>query len=352
MKHLALATLAVFTVAQVAYVPEAHAGRGSRALIGGLIGAAIGAAIYHHSRKGRSSKKRYRQPQAAVNSNVYPRTLGNWTIDFDRQNNICLASSISDNGTSYHIGMAANESGWFFSYTNQQWQSIDVGRSYDNIDYVFDQYRSFKGASTGIANGLLVQGLNEGFVEAFAASNKMSVHLDRRPIDQISLRGTRNATNAIKYCHNQALASLNRASVINALNKAPAPMPAPAVPAFSSVPATAPVTIPAPAPASDGIPANLGECMHTLVRSIGTRLQGEPDSGTFVGFMNGLSLVSYERVAEAEAAKPGDPVNVCLEFIPENCPPGDDRGRIYQVQNLRTMQSYSMPDSPHSCGGA
>ncbi|MEO5342892.1 MAG: hypothetical protein H7842_06065, partial [Gammaproteobacteria bacterium SHHR-1] len=169
--------------------------------------------------------------------------------------------------------------------------------------------------------------------EAFAASNKMAVHLDSRPIDQISLRGTRNATNAIKYCHKQALASLNRSHVVNALNKTP----------------TRPVAPPAPLPQST--PNSLGECVYTLVKNKGTRLQGAPDSGTFIAFMNGLSLVAYEKIAEAEASKSGDAVNVCLEFIPENCPPGDERGKIYRVQNLRTMQSFEMPDAPHSCGG-
>jgi hypothetical protein len=45
-------------------------------------------------------------------------------------------------------------------------------------------------------------------------------------------------------------------------------------------------------------------------------------------------------------------VRICLVSLPQNCPPGDTRGRIYKTTNLRTRQSWTLPDSEHSCGGA
>ncbi len=52
------------------------------------------------------------------------------------------------------------------------------------------------------------------------------------------------------------------------------------------------------------------------------------------------------------ASRKGDKVYVCLMSILANCPPGDDRGRVYTTTNLRTMESWTLPDSEHSCGGA
>ena len=63
------------------------------------------------------------------------------------------------------------------------------------------------------------------------------------------------------------------------------------------------------------LPTEIGACTETLIKEVTTRL-GTPDS------------------------------------VPENCPPGDDRGKIYKATNLRTNESWEAPDSQHSCGGA
>ncbi|WP_013324175.1 hypothetical protein [Gloeothece verrucosa] len=105
-------------------------------------------------------------------------------------------------------------------------------------------------------------------------------------------------------------------------------------------------------------PTQVGQCSNTSVAKVGTRLedgttgQPIPGSGTSIQFSNGIGLVSYDTVPEAEASKPGDPVKLCLTFIPKNCPPGDNRGKIYRVTNLRTKKTFTLPDSQHSCGGA
>jgi hypothetical protein len=75
-------------------------------------------------------------------------------------------------------------------------------------------------------------------------------------------------------------------------------------------------------------------------------------SGTSIEFTNGIYLVSYDTVPEAESSKPRDPVKLCLISIPKNCPPGDNRGKVYTVTNLRTKKTFTLPDSQHSCGGA
>jgi hypothetical protein len=81
-------------------------------------------------------------------------------------------------------------------------------------------------------------------------------------------------------------------------------------------------------------------------------LEGIPDSGTSISFSNGISLVSYDPVPQAVASRPGDRVRMCLESVPRDCPPGDERGKMYSVTNLRTKKKFTLPDSQHQCGGA
>ena len=100
------------------------------------------------------------------------------------------------------------------------------------------------------------------------------------------------------------------------------------------------------------LPQRVGECSDTTVQWIGTRLEGIPDSGSAIEYANGGTQVSYEMIPGIEQSQVGDSVRLCLESIPADCPPGDDRGRIYRAANLRTHQSWRAMDSEHSCGGA
>jgi hypothetical protein len=71
-----------------------------------------------------------------------------------------------------------------------------------------------------------------------------------------------------------------------------------------------------------------------------------------VSFANGGAQVSYDEESGITHSKRGDPVYLCLMKIPTGCPRGDDRGKIYTTTNLRTLGSWTLPDSEHSCGGA
>ncbi len=104
-------------------------------------------------------------------------------------------------------------------------------------------------------------------------------------------------------------------------------------------------------------PIKVGRCSNTFVSQVGTRLVDEkgkpaPASGTSIQFTNGIYLVSYDTVRDAEAAKPGHKVKMCLDSLPQSCPPGDNRGKIYTVVNYITGGSFTLPDSQHFCGGA
>lgn len=96
----------------------------------------------------------------------------------------------------------------------------------------------------------------------------------------------------------------------------------------------------------------VGDCVETSVTLVGSRLEGVADSGSGVEFANGMSQVSYDVLLGIANSRVGDRVRICLVSVPENCPPGDDRGRVYSGTNLRTNESWTAPDSQHMCGGA
>ena len=109
---------------------------------------------------------------------------------------------------------------------------------------------------------------------------------------------------------------------------------------------------------SGSLPERVGQCMTTAIAKIGTRLvdgssnRPIPGSGSAVSFANDGYQVSYESVTAIEQSRAGDVVTMCLVSIPQGCPPGDTRGRIYKTTNQRTRGSWTLPDSQHSCGGA
>ena len=115
-----------------------------------------------------------------------------------------------------------------------------------------------------------------------------------------------------------------------------------------------------PGPRSSGLPKHIGECVSTVIAGISDRFgeaidaPGENgfDTGSAVNFANGGYQVSYTKVPALVRSRSGDKVLMCLVSIPRDCPPGDDRGRVYTTTNLRTEESWSMPDAQHSCGGA
>ena len=105
---------------------------------------------------------------------------------------------------------------------------------------------------------------------------------------------------------------------------------------------------------NDPLPTQILTCGGSVITGIGGRLEGDTNfsSGVSVFFKNRGSQVSYEKIQAIVDSKIGDHVLICLVFIPEGCPPGDNRGKIYTTTNLRTLDSWTLPDSEHSCGGA
>lgn len=103
---------------------------------------------------------------------------------------------------------------------------------------------------------------------------------------------------------------------------------------------------------ADRLPTAVGRCSETTVKRTGSRLSGQPDSGSVIEYANGGVQISYDVIAGIRHSAPGDRVKLCLVSVPKNCPPGDNRGRVYRATNLRTDESWQAPDAQHMCGGA
>ena len=106
------------------------------------------------------------------------------------------------------------------------------------------------------------------------------------------------------------------------------------------------------------LPTREGTCVRTTIAGVEQRLRDGPNgpfvagSGSAVRFTNGGYQVAYAEVEAVQNSRTGDPVLICLIRIPRGCPAGDARGRVYTTTNLRTLESWTMADSEHKCGGA
>ncbi|WP_080951499.1 hypothetical protein [Gluconobacter oxydans] len=110
-------------------------------------------------------------------------------------------------------------------------------------------------------------------------------------------------------------------------------------------------------PRDSSLPTRPGTCVFTHVKSVEERLsdgnrQWVAGSGSAIALTNGGYQVSYDQLPEVDNTHSGDPVMMCLVALPSNCPRGDDRGKVYTTTDLRTMKSWTLPDSEHECGGA
>jgi hypothetical protein len=100
------------------------------------------------------------------------------------------------------------------------------------------------------------------------------------------------------------------------------------------------------------VPKKVGQCVATRISALSSRIENVPDSGSGVSHVNGLWQVSCDIIPGLVTARVGDSVKICLKSIPEDCPKGGDRGKIYSATDLRTKKSWEAPDAQHSCGGA
>jgi hypothetical protein len=104
----------------------------------------------------------------------------------------------------------------------------------------------------------------------------------------------------------------------------------------------------------DRLPTQILTCGGSVITGVGPRLEGDTNfsSGTSVFYKNGGTQVSFDKIQAIVNSKKGDHVLICLVFVPEHCPAGDTRDKIYTTTNLRTLESWTAQDSEHSCGGA
>jgi hypothetical protein len=113
-----------------------------------------------------------------------------------------------------------------------------------------------------------------------------------------------------------------------------------------------------PGAMAGALPSRPGTCAWSKIKRVAHRLQEDkdgpfvPDSGSAVDFANGGHQVWYQELDAVHHSRAGDQVMICLVSVPQHCPKGDNRGRMYTTTNLRTFESWTMPDAEHQCGGA
>jgi hypothetical protein len=103
---------------------------------------------------------------------------------------------------------------------------------------------------------------------------------------------------------------------------------------------------------NDPLPTHILTCGGSVITDIGNRLEGNAGPASTVVYKNGGMQVSWDKIPAIINSKKGDHVLICLVYFPEKCPKGDERGKIYTTTNLRTLESWTVQDSEHSCGGA
>jgi hypothetical protein len=110
--------------------------------------------------------------------------------------------------------------------------------------------------------------------------------------------------------------------------------------------------------AAPGLPVLEGQCTRSTIASIGERLvdgsnnQPIAGSGSSVAFADGLVQLGYDELPQIARSRIGDPVLICLVLLPKDCPAGDDRGHVFTTTNLRLLESWTLANSEHGCGGA
>lgn len=114
--------------------------------------------------------------------------------------------------------------------------------------------------------------------------------------------------------------------------------------------------------AAELVPQQVGQCTLTTISDLGYKLETNDDRGRVqtildpsrdeVRYVDGIEQYSMTKLAGLKGARKGDPVKLCLTEVPDECPPGDDRGKVFKATDLKTGKSWEAMNSEHDCGGA
>ena len=114
------------------------------------------------------------------------------------------------------------------------------------------------------------------------------------------------------------------------------------------------------------LPKQIGDCVTAEVKKKHFRLWGRDDpempieedgigKEIIVRLTTGMFLYtgqSGDNFLASEYYARGAKVELCLLEFPTDCPPGDDRGKVYSLLDYRTGFKDEVVDSWHLCGGA
>jgi hypothetical protein len=269
-------------------------------------------------------------------------TVGPWSIAYNKDKQTCnaytqfgdtiMAIGHRENVGIWHLAVFTPWANWFADdATTGVKVSFDFGhRKYltnGQVEAKKDPNGNNKRLSFPLSGDMLVDFANSSSMQV-----KATVNGHEQATPYMDLKGARNLIARIEDCQDTA--------VRNNTN-------------FSQQ---------AAAPTNDDLQLSAGEgCQRTVIERVGGRLEGAGfEVGVGVHYSNDVWNFSYggdPAVGPVSRSVPGDLVIMCLVGGPRAidggpCPKGDNRGSVYRVQNLRTRESWTLPDSPHMCGGA
>ncbi|MBY0282851.1 MAG: hypothetical protein K2W81_02665 [Sphingomonas sp.] len=88
----------------------------------------------------------------------------------------------------------------------------------------------------------------------------------------------------------------------------------------------------------------IGTCYRTKIKQL--------YAGVAALYDNGIRQFDWKASVQLVRSRVGDPVRVCVVWIPQNCPAHDLRGITYRTRNLRTGDSWELGSDEHMCWGA
>jgi len=146
---------------------------------------------------------------------------GPWTIGYNSSLKGCVASAISDDGTTIWIGFEGSEPDTpaYLAFTNPSWRSIEARKFYNLEIQASGSYR-WRGYSSGVERpnekGLFVFGVKRRALQDFAQTSGLVLSVNKEPLAQTNISGLSDAIEKLMYCQEHRLAGLKSHGMKNA----------------------------------------------------------------------------------------------------------------------------------------
>ena len=145
---------------------------------------------------------------------------GPWTIGYNSSLKGCVASAISDDGTTIWIGFEGSEPDTpaYLAFTNPSWRSIEARKFYNLEIQASGSYR-WRGYSSGVERpnekGVFVFGVKRRALQDFAQTSRLVVSVNKELLTRTSISGLSDAIEKLMYCQEHRLVALKNRGIKN-----------------------------------------------------------------------------------------------------------------------------------------